>query len=85
VEDIFFGGFGPLLHTLVIGALSYPLMLVMLRTSGNRTLSKMNAFDLVVTVALAGSAWRPRRCGAGWPRPARAVACWATRPQHRGC
>lgn len=54
-EDIFFGGFGPLLHTLVIGALSYPLMLVMLRISGNRTLSKMNAFDLVVTVALGST------------------------------
>jgi uncharacterized membrane protein YcaP (DUF421 family) len=53
--DLFFAGWKPLLHTLVIGALSYPLMLVMLRISGHRTLSKMNAFDLVVTVALGST------------------------------
>jgi len=34
------------------GALAYAAMVVLLRISGKRTLSKMNAFDLVVTVAL---------------------------------
>ena len=29
--------------------------------------------------ARAGSAWRPHRCGAALPRPARVVACWAAR------
>src|SRR6185295_19101691 len=31
--------------------------------------------------ARAGSAWRPRRCGAASPRSTRAVACWAARPR----
>jgi uncharacterized membrane protein YcaP (DUF421 family) len=33
--------------------LAYGALIVLLRVSGKRTLSKMNAFDLVVTVALA--------------------------------
>src|SRR5690606_2027010 len=30
-----------------------------------------------VTHVRGGSAWRPRRCAAAWPRSIRAVACWA--------
>jgi uncharacterized membrane protein YcaP (DUF421 family) len=37
--------------TLIIGVLAYVSLVLMLRVSGKRTLSKMNAFDLVVTVA----------------------------------
>ncbi|WP_225887041.1 DUF421 domain-containing protein [Nodosilinea nodulosa] len=40
-----------LLSTLVAGALSYFSVVVLLRLSGKRTLSKWNAFDFVVTVA----------------------------------
>jgi uncharacterized membrane protein YcaP (DUF421 family) len=36
----------------VLGVLGYASLVVILRVSGRRTLSKMNAFDLVVTVAL---------------------------------
>lgn len=41
-----------LLRVLVVGVLAYAGLVVLLRTTGKRTLSKMNAFDLVVTVAL---------------------------------
>ena len=41
-----------LLHTLVTGVLAYVSLIIFLRLSGKRILSKMNAFDLVVTVSL---------------------------------
>ncbi|MGF1519270.1 MAG: DUF421 domain-containing protein [Nodosilinea sp.] len=41
----------PLIHTLVVGSLCYLALIVLLRLSGKRTLSKWNAFDFVVTVA----------------------------------
>lgn len=49
---MFFSGWDGLLRTLVVGVLSYVALVLFLRISGKRTLSKMNAFDLVVTVAL---------------------------------
>jgi uncharacterized membrane protein YcaP (DUF421 family) len=42
-------------RTLVVGVLAYLALVVVLRSSGKRTLSKMNAFDLVVTVALGST------------------------------
>ncbi len=50
-----FGGWSTLWRTLVVGALAYVALVVLLRLSGKRTLSKMNAFDLVVTVALGST------------------------------
>ena len=50
-----FDGWGPLVRTLVVGVLSYASLIVLLRVSGKRTLSKMNAFDFVVTVALGST------------------------------
>jgi uncharacterized membrane protein YcaP (DUF421 family) len=44
-----------LLRVLVVGGSAYVALVVMLRLSGKRTLSKMNAFDLVVTVALGST------------------------------
>jgi uncharacterized membrane protein YcaP (DUF421 family) len=44
-----------LLRVLVSGVLAYCWLLIFLRISGNRTLSKMNAFDFVVTVALGST------------------------------
>lgn len=41
-----------LFHTLIAGTLSYVGLIVWLRISGKRTLSKWNAFDFVVTIAL---------------------------------
>jgi uncharacterized membrane protein YcaP (DUF421 family) len=40
---------------LLVGTAAYLVLLVMLRISGKRTLSKLNAFDLVVTVALGST------------------------------
>jgi uncharacterized membrane protein YcaP (DUF421 family) len=42
-------------RTLVLGAGTYAALVVLLRVSGKRTLAKMNAFDLVVTVALGST------------------------------
>lgn len=52
---IFFDGWRSLVRTLVIGILAYAGLVVFLRVSGKRTLSKMNAFDFVVTVALGST------------------------------
>lgn len=52
MEDMFFSNWQTLGRTLVIGVLAYVLLILLLRISGKRTLSKMNAFDFVVTVAL---------------------------------
>lgn len=50
-----FDGWLPLLRTLAVGTAAYVALLVILRISGKRTLAKMNAFDLVVTVALGST------------------------------
>lgn len=55
MDAIFFSGWDVLLRTLVVGVLAYVAVVVFLRVSGRRTLSKMNAFDLVVTVALGST------------------------------
>lgn len=52
---IFFQSWAGLGRTLVIGVLAYAVLVLLLRISGKRTLSKMNAFDLVVTVALGST------------------------------
>ena len=44
-----------MLRVLVIGVCAYVGLVFLLRISGKRTLSKMNAFDLVVTVALGST------------------------------
>ena len=49
---MFFSGWSAILRILIVGVLSYAALVLMLRVSGNRTLSKMHAYDLVVTVAL---------------------------------
>ena len=49
---MFFQNWSGIARTIVVGALAYTALVLFLRVSGNRTLSKLNAFDLVVTVAL---------------------------------
>ncbi|WP_246204539.1 DUF421 domain-containing protein [Devosia marina] len=44
-----------LVRTLIVGALAYVALVLFLRISGKRTLAKLNAFDLVVTVALGST------------------------------
>ena len=52
---MFFDGWRDLLRILVLGTAGYAAVLLLLRTSGKRTLSKLNAFDFVVTVALGST------------------------------
>lgn len=42
-------------RTLIVGALAYLGLVAFIRISGKRTLAKLNAFDLVVTVALGST------------------------------
>lgn len=52
---MFFDNWFGLLRVLVVGTLAYGGLILMLRVSGKRTLSKMNAFDMIVTVALGST------------------------------
>lgn len=52
---MFVGDWSGIGRILVIGPLVYLSLVLLLRTSGKRTLSKLNAFDLVVTVALGST------------------------------
>jgi uncharacterized membrane protein YcaP (DUF421 family) len=52
---MFFDNWLGLVRVLVVGTLAYASLVALLRVSGKRTLSKMNAFDLVVTVALGST------------------------------
>ena len=42
-------------RVLLVGLLAYAALIAILRISGKRTLTKLNAFDLVVTVALGST------------------------------
>ena len=46
-----FNGLNYLLNTISVGILAYIGVIVLLRISGKRTLSKWNSFDFVVTIA----------------------------------
>lgn len=52
---MFYDTWQGLLRVVVVGTLGYVSLLALLRISGKRTLSKMNAFDLIVTMALGST------------------------------
>ncbi len=52
MKNIFFDSWESIIRTFVITILAYVCLILFLRLSGKRTLSKMNAFDFIVTVAL---------------------------------
>ena len=54
-SQIFFDSWSGLLRVLVVGASAYTALILLLRISGKRTLSKMNSFDFVVTIALGST------------------------------
>lgn len=54
-SQMFFSGWDHLIRILVVGVLAYVVLVLFLRISGKRTLAKMNAFDLVVTVSLGST------------------------------
>ncbi|MFN4016909.1 MAG: DUF421 domain-containing protein [Reyranella sp.] len=52
---MFFSDWADLGRVVAVGTLAYAALIVFLRLSGKRTLTKLNAFDLVVTVALGST------------------------------
>lgn len=54
-QKVFFDSWTGLIRVVIVGVLAYVALVAILRVSGNRTLSKMNAFDLIVTVALGST------------------------------
>lgn len=55
MEKIFFDCWESVLRTIVIGVAAYAGLIFMLRAVGSRTLSQLNAFDFIVTVALGST------------------------------
>lgn len=55
MDKVFFDSWESIVRTLIISVLAYGSLVVILRISGKRTLSKMNAYDLIVTVALGST------------------------------
>ena len=52
---MFFDSWDNIYRVIVVGIAAYVALVIVLRISGNRTLSKMNSFDLVVTVAFGST------------------------------
>lgn len=52
---MWFDSWGDIGRVLAVGAVAYLTLVLILRVSGKRTLAKLNAFDLVVTVALGST------------------------------
>jgi len=55
MNKLFFDSWESIVRTLVITVSAYFCLILLLRISGKRTLSKMNAFDFVVTIALGST------------------------------
>jgi len=55
MEKVFFNDWYSIIRIIIITAIAYPALITILRISGKRTLSKMNAFDLIVTIALGST------------------------------
>lgn len=55
MTEFLFDDWRGLWRTLVVGVLAYIALVTLLRSSGKRTLAKMNAFDFIVTVALGST------------------------------
>jgi uncharacterized membrane protein YcaP (DUF421 family) len=55
MNKIFFDNWESIFRTFIITVLAYIALIFLLRISGKRTLSKMNAFDFIVTIALGST------------------------------
>jgi uncharacterized membrane protein YcaP (DUF421 family) len=53
--NLFFESWTGMARVAVLAVCAYALLIFLLRITGKRTLSKMNAFDFVVTVALGST------------------------------
>lgn len=52
---MFFNSWYALVRVFIVGVCAYAALVLLLRVSGKRTLTKFNAFDFVVTVALGST------------------------------
>lgn len=52
MEHLFFNSWDALLRIVTVGIISYVALILLLRAAGKRTLSRMNAYDMVITMAL---------------------------------
>ena len=52
---MWFDTWSDVVRTVLVGAAAYGSLVVVLRVSGKRTLSQLNAFDFIVTVALGST------------------------------
>lgn len=55
LTEMLFQSWEGVIRTVLVGILAYVTLVIILRISGKRTLAKLNAFDLVVTVALGST------------------------------
>lgn len=55
MNPIFFEDWQSVIRVIVVSACAYFLLILFLRISGKRTLTQMNAFDFVITVALGST------------------------------
>ena len=55
LSHIWFDSWDDIARVLLVGASAYIALVTVLRVSGKRTLAKLNAFDLVVTVAVGST------------------------------
>src|SRR5690606_21833559 len=55
MPDFIFSDWAAIGRTLAAGICGYVVLIFVLRVSGKRTLSKMNAFDLVITITFGST------------------------------
>lgn len=55
MPDFIFSGWGGVLRMLLVAPAAYVALVLILRLSGKRTLSKLNAFDFIVTIAIGST------------------------------
>ena len=54
-SDALFDGWSGIVRILIIAPAAYVALVLILRLSGKRTLSRLNAFDLIITVAIGST------------------------------
>lgn len=54
-ETILFDNWNKLIRIFLMTLLTYPFLIILLRISGKRSLTKVNIFDFIITVALGAS------------------------------
>jgi uncharacterized membrane protein YcaP (DUF421 family) len=55
MDNLFFNSWASVFRTSVLTLLAYIALVLILRVTGKRTLTKMNTFDFIVTIALGSS------------------------------